>query len=132
MSELVLIRGLPGSGKTTLAKEKFPNHALIEADQWFETKDGYRWDFQDLPDAHIWCQKQTECLLRQGKNVVVANTFVQRWEMSFYVAIAVRTRSSLKVITAKGSYKNIHGVPEENIDKMMKQWELFDEKDLVK
>ena len=34
MTVIVLIRGVPGSGKTTKAKAEYPDHELIEADQF--------------------------------------------------------------------------------------------------
>lgn len=35
MSEMIIIRGLPGSGKTTMAKQIYSGHVLCEVDQFF-------------------------------------------------------------------------------------------------
>ena len=50
--ELVLIRGLPGSGKTTLAKE-FTGYDHHEADHFFEDENrNYRYDRSQVQAAH--------------------------------------------------------------------------------
>lgn len=41
IQELVLIRGEPGAGKTTLAK-RMKKHILIEADQYFTRRGKYK------------------------------------------------------------------------------------------
>lgn len=53
--QLILIRGLPGSGKTTMAKTLYPDHVLCEADQFFETDKGYIFDGSKIKEAHAYC-----------------------------------------------------------------------------
>lgn len=131
MSELVLIRGLPGSGKSTFARSEYSDYVLVEADAWFETTNGYKFDKFEVTNAHRWCQSQTECLLRQGKNVVVANTFVKRWEIAPYAAIAIRTKATLRVYTVKGKFENVHGVPDVIIEEMKLQWENLESGNII-
>lgn len=120
MAELVLIRGLPGSGKSTLARKMADTHCHVEADKYFERQgDGYVFNPKDLPAAHAWCQKQTKELLDSGFNVVVSNTFTQKWEMEPYLKMGY----PVKIITATGNYNNIHGVPPETIERMKARWE---------
>lgn len=109
MTTLTLIRGKPGSGKTTLAK-MYPG-TLVEADQYFVGSDGeYCFDGSKLGAAHRWCQQETERLLAKGIDVVVANTFSQRWELRPYHQLAAKYRALINVVQAKGDYGSVHGV----------------------
>jgi len=54
MKELFLLRGLPGAGKSTLAKSLGGKH--IEADMYFEYEGKYKFDASRLKEAHDWCQ----------------------------------------------------------------------------
>lgn len=58
--ELVLIRGLPGSGKSTIARElAAKGYKHFEADMWFEMR-RKPFDGLLLRHAHRWCKEQTE------------------------------------------------------------------------
>jgi predicted kinase len=83
----------------------------------------YIFDVSQLEQAHRWCQQRTEQWLSLGEDVVVANTFVRRWEMKAYQRIAQRFGAELKVITCKGEYQNIHGVSPEVIARMRRRWQ---------
>jgi len=122
-ADLILIRGLPGSGKSTLAAKMHRAH--FEADAFFEQnpKGEYRFDATKLGAAHKWCQKSTEEALRQGRKVVVANTFTQMKELKPYLDMAQRLGCTVSVMEAKGNYQNVHGVPEEALRRMAARWE---------
>jgi uridine kinase len=76
INRLVLIRGLPGSGKTTYAKNYFNGHIHLEADMYFIESDGfYNWTAERLGKAHSWCFETTKIMLNNGYDVVVSNTF---------------------------------------------------------
>ena len=123
--ELILIRGLPGSGKTTMAKTQYPDHIHFEADQYFEKDGEYLFRPHLIKDAHEQCQNNTRRALGRGRDVVVANTFTQKWEMEPYHRMAVANGATVKVIEATGKFKNIHGVPDEVIEKMRNRWETL-------
>lgn len=122
--KLVLIRGIPGSGKTTEAM-KFvkAGFAHCEADHFFETPNGYEFDPQKIAEAHRHCQDTASMLLRVGRDVVVSNTFSRLWEMAPYVQMADRYGAELEVIEMTGRFQNVHGVPDEAIQRMIDRWE---------
>ena len=75
MKELFLLRGLPGSGKSTFAKA-LTGVYTIEADRYFMDGDEYKFDPSKLKDAHAWCQNTTRVWMTTGvKRITIANTF---------------------------------------------------------
>lgn len=122
---LIIIRGLPGSGKSTLAKayvERGYKH--FEADMYFIDKDGqYNFDSSKIRYAHAWCEAMVFNSLLEGSNVVVSNTFVRRWEFKSYITFCNDNNIPYGIIVAQGSYFNIHGVPDEVIKRMRRNWE---------
>ncbi|WP_093271114.1 ATP-binding protein [Vibrio xiamenensis] len=124
VQKLILIRGLPGSGKSTQAQSLGLTH--YEADMYFVDAQGqYRFCADQLPNAHRWCQTEVERSLAAGESVVVANTFVQRWEIKPYAKLAKRYGVSLEVRECSGQFNNIHGVSDETIQNMKKRWQTW-------
>lgn len=124
--QLILVRGLPGSGKSTharvIANEIF-RCARIEADMYFTKNGEYVFDTKKLGDAHKWCLDTTSELLSDGISVVVSNTFTTKKELKPYFDIAKELGIKPHVILCQGNYKNIHNVPEETIKKMKNRFE---------
>lgn len=118
--ELILIRGLPGSGKSTMARtlvsEGFHH---FEADMFFEVDGHYQYDATRIRDAHNWCQNMARQALAAGKRVVVSNTFTQLRELEPYFNMT----HSARVIEATGKWQNVHGVPTEMLERMALRWE---------
>lgn len=122
--ELILIRGLPGSGKSTIAKDlALVGFEHFEADMFFVVNGQYRYEGTRIRDAHSWCQKMTRQALATGKKVVVSNTFTQLREMEPYLSLT----GSVRVVEAQGKWQNTHGVPIEMLERMAQRWELLPE-----
>lgn len=130
MLEVICLRGLPGSGKTTLAQELVSlgngKYVHYEADQWMiDPATGlYRFDYRRLPECHQRCQEATyKALTELKKSVVVSNTFVMQWELANYVDIARRSSASFRVITLRGTFGSVHEVPPSVIESMSRRWQ---------
>ncbi|EKO3833281.1 ATP-binding protein [Vibrio harveyi] len=125
-AKLLLIRGLPGSGKTTLAKKlsKQLKAKHFEADMYFENEIGeYVFDCTKLADAHEWCFQQTRKWLNKGKVVIVSNTFVHHWEMKRYLKYCEKKQIEVEVHVCREQYQSIHDVPSATIENMRRQWQ---------
>ena len=115
-----MIRGLPGSGKSTMARALVcQGYIHFEADMYFEVNGQYQYDASRIRDAHNWCQKMAREALAAGRRVVVSNTFTQLRELEPYLAM---TRT-VRIIEARGTWQNVHGVPAEMLERMAQRWE---------
>jgi hypothetical protein len=132
-ARLILIRGLPGSGKTTRAKRLAETGRACgltvrhyEADDYFTAPDGtYSFDPTRIADAHGWCLYLTEQALAAGETVIVSNTFTTRSEMEPYLRVAGSVGLGLGylILECDGEYKSVHGVPAEIVEAMRARWE---------
>lgn len=124
-NKLFIIRGLPGSGKTTYAnklKSDGTVQEVVEADQFMTDSSGnYKFDASLLQKYHQMCQMWTRYYLDKGLNVAVANTFSRKWEIIPYT----RMGYTFEIIEMQGSHKNIHGVPDAVIKQMKNRWEIW-------
>ena len=152
MKLLYIVRGLPGSGKSTLSAKMHKFIAMLdnpdycssshwEADMYFENSDGrYLFDASKLPDAHQWCQDKVEIDMggrifqnglftqlrnrRRYKNIIfVTNTFSQQWEVEPYLKLASKYGYAVQIIECQGDHGNVHDVPEDTIETMKAKWE---------
>jgi predicted kinase len=135
MKNLILLRGLPGSGKSTFAKTMWSELVVCEADDYFVDKETgeYKFNARDLPKAHNWCRFRVETFMQDNQaneqfypNIVVSNTFTQYWEMDEYYELAKKygyTVYSLIVENRHGGV-NQHGVPAEKLEQMKNRFEV--------
>jgi hypothetical protein len=120
---LFLCRGLPGSGKSSVARRLAPYHCWA-ADDFFELDGGYAFDREKIGEAHGWCKEHVEADMRADVPfVAVHNTFSKAWEANAYLELAERYGYSVFIIESQNEFGNIHGVPEGIIELMRDRWE---------
>lgn len=120
---LYFIRGLPSSGKSTLAYQMF-NSGLVqricEADDYFTTAGEYQFNVSLLGKAHEQCKRETWLALDAGLSVAVSNTSCTEWEVSGYVEIAQILGANFVSIVLENRHcgENIHGCPDSKVEQM--------------
>ena len=133
IDDLILLRGIPGSGKSTLGEiilQTTQNQSpdVLSADNFFiDEKGEYNFDPTKLKEAHNFCQQKcAERMRLEFSKIVIANTFTQEWEMNPYFEMAERYRYRIHCIVVENRHegKNIHGVPEDKIQIMKDRFEI--------
>jgi predicted kinase len=129
MRTLYLIRGLPGSGKSTFAKELVPDFLVCEADKFFMTENGYEFNPTKLTEAHSWCQKIVETYMMDSElypKIAVSNTFTRDWELNPYFDLAEKYDYRVFSVIVENYHGNdsIHNVSYDTIEKMRNRFEI--------
>jgi len=128
MKELVLLRGIPGSGKTSTAKVMESMGALIVAADDFHMKDGaYNWKPERVGFAHKMCQEVTmEAMSDEKEVIVVHNTFTTDREMAEYFSLADRFGYTVRTLVVENRHggTNNHSVPDATLDKMENRFSI--------
>jgi predicted kinase len=91
MKNAILLRGLPGSGKTTLALllNGEEGKKICSTDTFFMTPAGYVFDFAKLSENHKKCKDQFEQACKSGlETVILDNTNLKRKYLQPYIEIA--------------------------------------------
>lgn len=118
-----LVYGVPGSGKSTYVekelKTKYKDLQHFEADMFFYDKNGiYQFNPKKLSFAHKWCQTKFIESMMNGVPVCVSNTSLTPKEREVYFTQATAYNYEIHVHYCDGGFQNVHGVPEEKVEKM--------------
>jgi predicted kinase len=124
--DLVLVRGISGSGKSTFAA--LLGRAICSADDYLVTRDGkYEWEAWKLRRAHEWCLRKCERFMKLGISPsVVCNTSPRKRDLAPYYALAEKYgyRVFSVIIENRHGGSSIHDVPDESLEKQVKRFDI--------
>jgi predicted kinase len=127
MKTLYIVRGVPGSGKSTFAQSL--DCPVFEADQYFiDSETGeYKFDGSKIKLAHNWCKLRVEQSMEDDfQKIAVSNTFTQEWEMDAYYELAKQYgyRVFSLIVENRHGGVNEHDVPEDKLELMKNRFEV--------
>jgi predicted kinase len=125
MKILYIVRGIPGSGKSTFANSL--DCPVFEADMYFMNDGEYKFEADKLKLAHNWCKLRVEHSMEDDfQKIAVSNTFTQEWEMTPYYEMAKQYGYTVfsVIIENRHGGVNEHGVPEDKLKMMKDRFEV--------
>lgn len=139
---VLVLGGLPGSGKSTEAKRLARKHlkesgeeaTICSADHFFEDEEGnYEFNPGLIGKAHEAClAKFVRALEAEVGLVIVDNTNTQKWEFQRYVELGNEHGYTVELDrkpcpdekTLRGWHKRcVHNVPLKHVFEMWKRWD---------
>lgn len=122
---LVIVRGIPGSGKSTFAEycvkklaEEHITATHCESDDYWMRNGVYKFDARFLHMAHKWCFKKVFESFKNSKIVFVTNTFTTMKELNTYLKEAAQRGLKVTVVRMANEFQNQHEVPELTLEAM--------------
>ena len=116
MAKLILVRGIPGSGKSTFAKQ-FKDCVHVESDQFCMQGEKFVWDATKHEANQKLCWNATKDNLMKGKDVVVAATFTTKDKIEPYIKLGKDCNANILIFRMTGEFKNVREVADTKIDK---------------
>jgi len=126
MAKVIIMQGIPGSGKSSYVKSLRPLATVVcSADSFFEswnpeTGTTYNFDPARLGEAHGACLRKfvnfVSAVAVDGDTVVVDNTNTTTLEIAPYMALANAYGCEVQIVRVQcdpevAAARNVHGVP---------------------
>ena len=127
MNNLILVRGVSGAGKSTIAP-MFKNAVLVSTDDFFLDEYGdYVFDANSLVINHQFCQLAVRMMMKDNEElIVVHNTFTADWEMDAYFDLARKHGYAVHTIIVENRHgsKNVHDVPKDVVKAQIERFSV--------
>lgn len=126
---LVIVRGVPGAGKSTFANllSGGDDEIVCTADDYFMQDGEYKWDATKLGEAHRTCQEKCKKLMEHSARlVIVANTSVRGKDFEPYIDLAERYGYQVFSVIVENRHgnDNVHNVPDDVVDSMKRKFQI--------
>eukprot|EP00090_Calanus_glacialis_P009513 TRINITY_DN17898_c0_g1_i2.p1 TRINITY_DN17898_c0_g1~~TRINITY_DN17898_c0_g1_i2.p1 ORF type:complete len:706 (-),score=276.50 TRINITY_DN17898_c0_g1_i2:410-2527(-) len=132
----VILRGLPGSGKSSLATRLLSSAKLgvsFSTDDYFLKGGFYTFRADLLTEAHSWNQRRAMAAVKDRvRLVIIDNTNTMAWEMRPYIELALNNGYKIHILEPDTPWKfkprilagkNSHKVPKQKIELMLDRYE---------
>lgn len=123
--ELVIVRGHPGSGKSTFAKIfAGKGYKHFENDSFFvDEKGNYSFDFEFHQKAKDVCVQNVINSIISGDSVVVSNTYTKIKEMDDIIDFVNEMKVPYRIFEMYYNFENVHNVPDSVVDEKKQNFE---------
>lgn len=99
--QVIILRGISGSGKSTWAAQQHPHATVASADHYFTKADGsYEFDVAQLQAAHDFSFNTfLHAAIRKDPVIIIDNTNIEAWEITPYSTTARALGYKVELIT---------------------------------
>ena len=135
---LILLRGVSGAGKSTVAG-LFIDATIISTDDFFMKDGKYQFDANSLVENHMKCTVKAEQAMQAATKMVentsiemvkhtlvIHNTFTKQWEMTPYLILAEKYGYTVHtlIVENRQESESIHNVPQASVDAQRDRFEV--------
>ena len=129
---LFIVRGVPGSGKTTFVKNFLKGVFHVENDMFHMKGLNYEWSADGQKKAIDFCSDFVEYAMEHGIVCAVSNTFTRKRFVDYYVDMAKRYGYTVFIFRCMGEFTNVHSVPYETLKSMSDGFEDYEGEIIVR
>lgn len=132
MATVIIVRGLPGVGKTTWIEKNFGEEepTICSADHYFMLGGTYQYDHSKIAEAQEECFNTFfDALEADTPFIIVNNVFHRLWNFTPYMKVARRFKYDCHIAHIytrdpwESCLRNTHGVPEHKFKWLLEAWE---------